>query len=398
MPVAAALGETLVSLDKLDEIAEESEGEVIDFVTREEVDETFSLPVGDNLNLGPAEFLQARVVHSPTNPYEGIGFGKPLTIVIEAIYVGDYPDALKWVPGFNVGDVLVTSANKAFHVFDSAPRSVHLLEPRTERRSFIKARASDQGSQLVYYSPAVDTMSILFSVELSSDRDLNSTLGESFAKALSTAGALPVFAPAAPYLVAAGAVIPIAMKAAQLLARPQMFFAEDVELNFQRPGVKLAQPGALVLYPHADESPFSERYKLGADFVLRDVESGEAYDGPLPYIVISLDGTEHTELKGWSAQAASAELLERFIQPDELISKTLDVVTESLALYNDMQYRHKAAEALDAAGKATGAEKKEEELAKYQAYVKNIQNKEIRKTIEKTEHEAPGTAGPKDDE
>jgi hypothetical protein len=383
MGVAAVLGETLVSLDKLDEIAEESEDEVTDFLNKKEEDETFSLSVGDNQNLGPAEFQKARVVHSLTNPYEGIGFGKPLTIMIEAIYLGDYPDALKWVPGFNVGDVLVTSANKAFQVFDAAPRSVHLLQPSADRRSFLKARATQQGSQLVYYSPAVDAISILFSVELSSDRDLNSALGESFAKAVSNAGALPVFAPAAPYLVAAGTVIPIAMKAAQLLARPQTFYAEDVELNFRRPGVKLAQPGALVLYPHADKSPFSGRYKLGEGFVLRDVKTGEAYDGPLPYIVISLDGTEQAELAGWSAQAASAELLERFIRPDERISKTLDVVTEGLALYNDMLYRQKAAEALEAAGKATGVAKKEQQ-AKYEAYVKNIQNKEIRKTIEKT--------------
>ena len=51
--------------------------------------------------------------------------------------------------------------------------------------------------------------------------------------------ALPVFASAAPFLIAAGTAIPIALKAANLLARPHVFYEEHVELNFARPGVAL---------------------------------------------------------------------------------------------------------------------------------------------------------------
>jgi hypothetical protein len=80
--------------------------------------------------------------------------------------------------------------------------------------------------------------------------------------------------------------------------------------------------------------------------VLRD-GNGEAYSGELPYVVISLDGTEHEEFEEWSATAASAALLERFFTSDELISEALKVVSEGMVLFNDMTYRRKAADALE---------------------------------------------------
>lgn len=98
-------------------------------------------------------------------------------------------------------------------------------------------------------------------------------------------------------------------------------------------------------------------------------------------MAISLDGTERPELKGWAAEAASAALLERFHEPDELISNALGVMTEGLGFYNDMAYRQKAADALERVKKAKGANK-EKQQALYEAYVKNIRNAEIRATVE----------------
>ncbi len=341
-------------------------------------DTSFSCDVGASIPLQTIDLQRAIKAAIPTDPYQGIGPGKPLMIVIETVYVGDYPDAIGWIPGFQQGDLLVTSAHKGFHVFDAAPRTVHLLQARVKRRTYPKVRATGQGSQLVYYSPAVADMSILFSVELSADRDVDDELGKKLATAVAAAGALPVFAPAAPFLVAASTAIPIATKAANMLARPRTFFEGHVELNMSRPGVELAQPGALVLYPDGDDDPF-HGYKLHR-FQLCDVATGEPYRGPTPYVVISLDGAERPELEGWSAQAASAVLLERFFAPDELMSQTLDVATAGLSLYNDMVFRDKAADQLAKAKKATGAAKEQYEAAAA-AYAKNIRNEEIRATV-----------------
>ncbi len=381
MPVAAALGETFVGLQELDEAVEASGESLLNFLEQTQVDQSFSLRLSEHNAIRPADLTKARNVKSQSIAYQGIGVGKPLTIVVESIYLGDYPDALPWVPGFNEGDVLVTSGLRAFQTFEAAPRAVHMLERRAKRRSFLKAKAVESGSPLVYYTPAVTDASALFSIELSSDREFNEQLGEAFAKAVRAAGVLPVFAPAAPYLIAAGTAIPIVTKAAQLLARPQTFYAEHVELNFARPGVVLAQPDALLLFPGSDEKALTQKYKLGADFKLRHRETDEPYKGSLPYAVISLDGTERPELQGWSAQAASAVLLERFFTPDELMSKSLDVVSKSLALYNDMTYRDKAAEALKQLSTAEGAAKREAK-ERYLAYVKNIQNEDIRALVE----------------
>jgi hypothetical protein len=379
MPIAAALGDTLVDLDALDEIARSTSGDRIrDFVEKPKVDSKFSVTVDGDVEIGPAELAKAREAKSTTKPYQGIGVGKPLTIVIETIYLGDYPDAMPWVPWVDTGDVLVTSAHKAFETFDAAPRAIHLLQKDAKRRASLKAKAAEEGSQLVYYSPAVTELGILFSVELSVDRDFDKEIGNALAKAVTAAGALPVFAPAAPYLVGAGVAIPIALNAVNMLARPNTFFGQHVELNFERPGVELAQPGALVLYPGSDDRAF-DGYKLEG-LVLRNGK-GAPYRGKLPYVVISLDGTENKNFDGWSARAASAALLDRFFSSGELLSSALEIVNESLVFYNDMKYRDMAAEALKKSKTSKGAEKKRQKEL-YDAYTKNIKTEAIRKTVE----------------
>lgn len=380
MPIAAVLGETLVTLDDLDKVAK-NRAIVRSLRKGDRAPRSLTFRLRPQVEIGPNELERASEANDPTKPFQGIGTGKPLTVTIESIYVGEYPDAMPWVPLISGGDVLVTSAHKAFEEFDAAPRAVHLLEPNAKRRSYLKATAVKQGSQLVYYSPAVADMSILFTVELSVDRDINKELGDSFGKAVTAAGALPVFATAAPFLIAAGTAIPIAVKAANLLARPNVFYREDVEINFDRPGPSLAQPGALVLYPNGDEGPFVGRYKLGRDFRLKDIKTGKAYAGTLPYVVISLDGTERPNLKTWSAHAASAALVERFHQPDALMTQALEVAGEGLALFNDVSFQRKAADALERVKKATGANKVREQ-ALYDAYLKNIQNKAIKASVD----------------
>ena len=115
--------------------------------------------------------------------------------MIETVYIGDYPDTMPLIPWVDKGDVLVDSAHKSFEDFAAAPRAIHLLEADAALRSSIEAKATEQGSPLVYYFAAITDISILFSLELSVDRELNSQIGEAFGKAVSAAGALPVFAP-----------------------------------------------------------------------------------------------------------------------------------------------------------------------------------------------------------
>lgn len=378
MAVAAVVGDKVVGLNSLEGAYEEHRSEVDERLLSEVLDTSFVLNVTGGVSLDHRDLKRAHEAATGVIEYQAIGLGRPLTVMLQTVYVGDYPDTLRWVPGDNVGDILVTSAHKPFQNFEAAPRAVHALANRAARRVHLEQNAAEQGSRLLYYTPAVTDASILFTVEISVDREFSAELAESLSKALSTAGALPVFATAAPYLVAAGVAVPIANKAANLLASPKPYYAETVNVNFALAGIEAAQARALVLYPGEDEQ--FAGYQLGQDNLLRD-QQGEAYAGELPYAVLSLDGTAHADLEGWTAQAASAVLLERFFAPDERLSKALDLTTEALTYYNDVKYQERAAKALKAARQATGPERaKLEKLAK--AYTKNIQNGDIRNAVE----------------
>jgi hypothetical protein len=243
-------------------------------------------------------------------PFQPIGLGKPLTVILETLYVGDYPDTLRFFPGDQEGDILVTSSHKPFQNFDGAPRAVHLLEKRSERREFLQATASAGGSQLLYYSPAVTDTSVLFTVEVSADREFSDELADGLSQALSSAAALPVFAPAAPYLVSAGAAVKIGKKAADMLARPRPYYCETLNVNFGLAGRAASVASALLLWP-GDDAADVEGYTVDKDFRLRTPE-GDLYKGERPYAVLSLDGTKHEDLEGWTARAMSAVMLERW--------------------------------------------------------------------------------------
>jgi hypothetical protein len=380
--IEAVVGKKLFTFEELDEVEQRSGDEISGLLEAKSASITLAL-AGDR-TLDQVDLQKARDAVSDTVPFTGIGPGKPLTLVIETVYVGDYPDTLKWVPGHNKGDVLVSSAHKAFQDVSAAQRAVHLLEPAAERNSYLEFKATSPGSRLVHYSPAVTDMSVQFTFELSADRDFDDELGESLKKAFDGAATLPVFAPAAPFLVVASGAVPIAKRAVEMLARPRTYYEEGVEINLSRPGLRRTQASAFVLYPGNDKSPFAGKYETAeGDWVLRD-KDGHAYEGPLPYVVLSVDGTEHPELKGWSAQAASATLLERFFKPDAFFSKSLDIATEGMSLYNDAVYRDKAAEALDAAKDATGPAK-DEKIAQFKAYLKNIRDDDIRESVRRKE-------------
>jgi hypothetical protein len=383
--IEAVVGSKLFTLDELDDAELQSGSAISDFLAAppEEAAE-ITIDVADGRTLDHVDLAQARDAAAPSDvvPFTGIGAGKPLTLAIENVYVGDYPDTLKWVPGRNTGDILVTSAHRAFHEVEAAQRAVHLLEPAAERNKCLDFKATSLGTKLVYYSPAVTDMSVTFTFEMSSDRDFNDKLGESLQKAFAGAAGLPVFATAAPYLVIAQAAVPIAEAAAQMLSRPHTFYEESVEINLSRAGLARTQASAFVLYPDEDKSPFVGKYELAGDWVLRNPKDNGAYDGPLPYVVISADGTARPELEGWSALAASALLLQRFFKPDELVSKSLEIATEGLSLYSDAVYRNKAAKALKAAETATGLDK-EGKMAQYEAYLKNIKDDGIRESVQR---------------
>lgn len=337
-------------------------------------------PADGALDLGRGRSLRLNngSAEGDAAPFVPIGIGKPLTITLESVYVGNYPDAWRWNPLADVGDVLVTSAIKSFQAFDASPRAIHLLAPAAKRKSSLAFTAVNAGSKLVYYTRAATEKSLSVTIELSADRDFDAEIGTSLGTALVAAAGLPVFAPAAPYLVAAGTAVSLGPKAINLLARPQRFYSATDDLGFGRPGLPYAKEGAFVFAPDEGESGF-EGYKLDKQFRLR--KGGETYAGDLPYVVMSLDGTEHPEWKGWAAHAASAEIVKRFHEPGNQVTEAIGVVTEGLTLYNDVSFVRRAGEARKLAAKEKDPAKKKELEDLAAAYVKNVQSEVIKVTL-----------------
>lgn len=257
MAIEAVVGEKLFALPELDMVEQEAGRDISNLLSGRKEAFTFNITGDRTLDVTDLALAQ-RAADPQIVDFTGIGPGKPLALILETIYIGDYPDTLRWIPGRQSGDVLVTSSHKPFQEVPAAARAVHMLQAAAERNSYLEFKAHAEGTRLVYYSPAVTDMSIQFTFELSVDREFDAKLGDSLRQALLGAAALPVLAPAAPYLVVASGAVPIVKEAADMLARPHTFYEEGVEINMSRAGLVRSQASAFVLYPGGDESPFAE--------------------------------------------------------------------------------------------------------------------------------------------
>src|SRR4030042_2051434 len=96
--------------------------------------------------------VSAAEVLRPTDidgiPFEPIAIGKPLTIEIRWVYTGKKPG--------KVGkDMKITSAFKSLATFNEAPRAVNLIKCGMHAQSNVKWTATDKGTPLSFYTPAM---------------------------------------------------------------------------------------------------------------------------------------------------------------------------------------------------------------------------------------------------
>ncbi|MFZ0531400.1 MAG: hypothetical protein WAL91_12800, partial [Propionicimonas sp.] len=284
---------------------------------------------------------------APVTPFQDIGLGRPLTVELRTIYLGEYPDAVPYFP-IRKGDILVTSAVKPYSEFPAASRAVHFLRKTVTPRTFLERDASKEGSPIVFYTPAVTAEAIDVAFEITVDRDIDTSLFDAVGKAAASAAALPIFAPQAPFLLAGGAAVPIAGRAVNLLARPNPFIEVPLSLNFALPGETVSKKGKIVLRGNHPE-PIGDEFTLhGTSNKLQDAD-GNDYAGPTPYLVVSLDGSDRSAtLKSWQAHAASAALVDRFFSTS-VGGDAIGIAQEALGLYNDLTFMKKATDAKAAA-------------------------------------------------
>lgn len=273
-------------------------------------------------------------------PFTPVGTGKPLTIEFRNIYTGKYPQ-----PSFfdKSKDMLVCSAIKTFTAFEASPRAVNFLKENVEAGSSIKTpAATEKGTPLIYYSPALVDSSNILTLEIVFD-EFPKKVFDTFSNIFTAAAGIPIFMSYSVYLLAAGAIAKLVGEAGEKLFDGQPAFTVTDSLNFERPGEKPPHADFRILVQDNVDISFLNNLKLaeGGELVDKD---GKRYDGPNPYITISLDGRENKQYENFAPTAASAALLDQFYNIKDGQEKPMQPLIDALKLYNDVKYRKEADE------------------------------------------------------
>jgi hypothetical protein len=306
--------------------------------------------------------------------FHPIGIGKPLTVQIRHVYTGNSAEGF-----FGSKGMLVASAMKSMAMYDAAPRAINfLLEDVKNNQDLRTVDAVNKGTPLICYTPALSQSSSIVTIELMFDSFPKETF-DAISKAFGTAAGIPIFVPMSAYLVAAGIVTKLLGNVGKSLANGHPALRRTEEITFITPGSEIAVAHFALLIADDVETSVLQNHKISSrGMLVRSDTQGpreEPYSGPHPYIVISLDGRENDDLKGFVPAAASAALLDRFYNINDGNSQPLAQLIEGLKLYNDLKYREKAVAASE---KMTGYAKDSREykdlLAHYNAFRSNIGN------------------------
>lgn len=305
-----------------------------------------------------------------TVPFEPIGLGVPLTIQIRHIYTGKYPEKSVFD---STKDMLVTSAMKSIAIFNAAPRAVNFLQQNVKKYSNISnPAATEQGTPLVHYTPALTEKNTILTLEIGFDEfpdDVFNVFGEAFNQAAS----IPLFVSASTYLLAAGSITKLLGEIGSCLFDSQPKFKATEPLSFEYPGNIIPKADFRIITEQNFPLDVLKAYKCSTTGLVDS--NGQLYNGEYPYIIISLDGRVNDEYKDFRPTAASAVQLERFYKIREGGDQRLGPILEGLKLYNDFEFRIRAEkiskemEALDKTSKVYADKKKE-----YDAQIANILN------------------------
>jgi hypothetical protein len=303
--------------------------------------------------------------------FSPIGLGKPLTVRIGSVFPGNLPPK-GGLFGKKRG-VMISSAVKSWQSFEAQPRALNILKQRAEKNEAIPGpAATEEGTPLVFYSPALTDRSLILTLEMAFD-NVDESFFAGMGQVFQSAGGLPIFASAQPYLLAAGVLFNLGGAIGNAIFDSRAEFQATEGLYFNVPGEEITPAGfALVTRSPLDEATLKSHFIRDTGEMVENT-SGAPYRGDVPYVVVSLDGTEDTKLESFSATAASAGLMKQFYNVREGSSTSSEILVDALKYYNDFRYRKEAQELQARLAAETDEEKKKEIQAKLDAVLKNIQ-------------------------
>jgi hypothetical protein len=305
--------------------------------------------------------------------FKSVGPGSPLTIEIRFLYTGRYPSNIFNHPR----NMLLSSSLKNLDVFDAAAEAVNYLIPQVKSGSFFSAPPADKnGTSLVYYSPAVTTVKCVVTFNLTF-QNFDSTILDKIGGVFSGASGIPIFMAAAPYMIGAKAVLKLSGDVGNQLFNGKPDFPITYTINFSDPGDPVQDAGFVVLFKE-DEDPNTDPQKLTFDSRRGLVDaSKQPYDGPAPYIVMSIDGTQQDSLKNFAPTAASAALMSKFFNVEDGDTVPIQDILDALKALNDVKFSQKAADLQKQIANASSDQRAALE-SQFKAVVANIQNDSLK--------------------
>ena len=272
--------------------------------------------------------------------------------------------------------MLVTSAVKPISQTQADARAINFLVKRLgTRKGYSQVAATDPGTPIVYYSPALTELAMSLTVDVG----FNDVPGEdirNFGTLLQKAGAIPAFIAHSAFLIGAGLVTKLVAKIAEL-AETQPVLSDTDMINFVTPGQQTSLAGFKILAPEDFPDDFLHDNQVNDLGQLTDA-TGHAYDGDLPYVTLSLDGTDRPDLKTFEATQASAAMLADYFAVSDGYPQELQLALDSLQLYSDLQFRYKADKLKDQMEKLGSGDEFDELKVMYDAYIKNINEEVLR--------------------
>lgn len=272
-------------------------------------------------------------------PFEPIGLGKPLTIDIREVYTGKFRSWLN-----NKKDMLVTSAIKSGTTFNAQLPAVNFIKSKVSQcNRYEVPDAIEVGTRFIYYSPALTDKdkSLSLNLRIIFD-DFPESVFDTLSAAFAAAGEIPIFSPEKRgLLLAASWLTEILGNVGETLFDSTPDFEVSEALNIYVAGTVPLKPGYILLTDgNVDkiDSSFRSNYYVNKYGKVVHDQYGTEYDGDIPYIVISIDGTPNDLLKEFTPTVASAAILSRFLGSQDKQNNSKDLV-DALKLYNDFRLR-----------------------------------------------------------
>ncbi len=330
--------------------------------------------------------LIAKNLESEIVEYSEIGLGKPLCVQIVNIYIGDAPS------GFmsSKKDLLVVSGIKTPATFDASQKAINLLAKNVKNRTYLEPDdAFSKGTSIVYYTPALEASQMTFSFELVTE-SFNDKLATQIEGLFNRAAQMPLFVTSATTLVAGTGILNIVKRLGKAIFESKPFMNDSITARIDIGGFTQFKAGQKLICENGKESFFQNNCEIKSvvtfngnqNYYLVDRNTGQRYNGDIPYIILNVDGRERRELASFQPKMASAAMISRFYGSDtqDIGFKMLET---GMQLHSDLTYIKKI-KGLKKELKGLGeedVEKIDKLNVLIDAYKKNIQSEDLNQML-----------------